>query len=102
MPGSLPCTFSDAQVDYILSLSDDLGLITAALNTLDVEGWRRWVPLARGVAGWSSHVREHHGVEVAFRAELMLLMAQAAPFVHEWEFPEVKRLYEPIEGFWRV
>lgn len=102
MPASLPCTFTDSQLAYVESLPDDLGRLTAALDTFDGLGWSVWIVLAQDIAEWSSHVREHHGHEVAFAAELMLLQAQAAPYVRGLEFSEVMRLYGPIEGFWRA
>lgn len=102
MPASLPCRFTDAQLAYVESLPDDLGLLTSALDSFDAEGWRQWIPLTHGIAGWSSHIRDNHGHEVAFLAELMLLLAQSAPYVRGWEFHEIKRLYESIEGFWRA
>lgn len=102
MPASLPCTFNDAKLAYVKSLPNDLDRLTRALDTLDGLAWSAWIVLAQDIAQWSAHVRDHHGCEVAFSAELMVLQAQAAPYVRGWEFSEVMRLYEPIEGFWRA
>lgn len=102
MPASLCCEFTDAQVRYLESLPDGLELLTSALDTLTAEGWASWIPLTHDIAGWSAHVREHHGCEIAFAAELMILQAQSAPYVQGWDFSEAMRLYEPIEGFWRA
>lgn len=102
MPANLPCRFSREQLAYVESLPDDLSLLTGALNTLDEESWSAWLPLTWGIADWSSHVRDHHGVEVAFRAELMLLQAHVASFVSGWDCCDVLKLFEPINGFWRV
>ena len=102
MPVSVPCVFSDGRLAYVESLSEDLTLLTEALNTFDEDGWAAWHNLTYGIAEWSAHVRSHYGAEVAFRAELMMLLAHAAPYVKGWEFHRVMELYEPIEGFWRA
>ena len=102
MPVSVPCVFSDGRLAYVESLSEDLSLLTDALNTFDESAWAAWHDLCYGIAGWSSHVRDNYGVEVAFRAELMMLMSHAAPYVRGWEVHRVMDLHGPIEGFWRA
>ena len=102
MPDRLVCHLSDAQCEYVLGLSDDTTLVTEAFNTLDGAGWSEWVGLARGIAGMSAHVRDNHGADVAYGFELMLIKAQIAPLVLGWSSADRLRLYEPINGYWRV
>ena len=102
MPVSVPCVFSDGRLAYVECLSEDLSLLADALNTFDEDAWASWHDLCYGIAEWSAHVRDNYGAEVAFRAELMMLQAQAAAYVRGWTFSQVMELYEPIEGFWRA